>query len=1472
MANPFAGYQPSDAAPAAPPVAPSNPYTNYQPPAAAPIAGGENPFTNYRPPTVQQAAPQSAQPAAPAFNNPLAQLFPTNPLQAHGVLSNAVTSARNQISKAGVAPTGLPAEAMTMRQLPYYQGQAIGATNQRVQQQQDLAKAAQQALAPYAQLIQAHPALGRVVNFSDAAKQGAMQAGAAGQSLLSPQAGHDALQGLEINTPVVPGPEATAGRLVGGIAPIIGASAVNPLLGAAVMSGQAAGQARSDIQAQREAGTHVSGIAEAGQAIGQGAAMGLAGLAFGSAGKFVSDAISGLAPEAASAVASGDASALQAFTTKALAAAGKSGSGATINIAAQTASNLIKKGVDPNTAITQSWDSAGLIGLIVPHFSPGGEAPTRDAGESQSRGGLEPGKAPKAPLSESGASNFEPQRPAETPPEATAKATPAQPVQPELATQSKLPVGHEFPEQTSSSSRIKELIAGGLSEEQAIQQGQKESEATSQAHKEEIATLPKGTVVRAGSYDEAPRRIKVGPGPDDWADLDKNGNPIPNPKGPGVLEHPTMGYGQRLEGWQIESLPGETSSNTGADQFSPRVPTEADSQSHQPGQQMTFMDALPGSRYKGIAALPSREDIAGPGSIYGEEVKPVLARASQALSSFGKLFPVERADLKSTLTGEAPDDLASLAFRKSIATAANEHLQAMQSLEAARKGFATQPVENQHSFMAAMYDGKTDKLPPEQQAVAVKMHEITDSRRQAIADLWAGKDLGEAAKQWKTQWFNTLWQKDNSARPLNDRINRPGPLGGKTGAGLLQPRTNNDFQEGVNAGLRPVHSNPVDMFAATDAAQRQFIGAGRAVKALDASDELTRVTDEEKVPHNMMDVTPFLPKAFRDLVSGDPKEDGERILASQQTADILRNVMTPSALSKSVIYEAARKTSNGISQAILGLSGFHIKKIALEGILLDASRLVGKGNMSRGQDLLEPGINATGIGRIARGKTIQQQMLSPDMKNLEGMAPETSKIIQAMRGSVSAETDPFYKNSVEQKMRRAWQQGGLQGAIRAGLRVPFAALEHFSQEGIFKVVQHSKLAYIHDSLGDFLKANPDASPIDTERAAAKASDTADRILGLMQRDNLFWNKTARDILSLGFLSVGWQYGTLRSFAGALHEGAEATRIAPMLRKLFGQGYEPQKMTQQNRQQLIYWLTTAAMMGSYNALKTYLHTGHGPQSLTDYVYPPKGQKDSQGRDIREHGVSYLGDMFGFIDHPIASLEAKAGPVPRLISQIGQNKNEGGQQIVDPEATLHDKAMQIAKYVGQTFEPIALGNALKVRESPEYKQAPWYSKLDKMADAFYGERSASVQYSESSAEQLARHMMQSDRPVTAAQSAHEQLIDEFSNRYRQQDTSVLADIAKAMQSGQLTSQDRNEIRQRAKEPADWTHLLKRGLDDSQLMQVFGAMTPEEQSANAGAVYKRIVKSKLTGQSRRDALTTLENAMMAKQGQPQTQPIQQ
>lgn len=234
-----------------------------------------------------------------------------------------------------------------------------------------------QAAAQAALVSTDHPILSRIVSGANAVTSGWENALAGTAAILAPKVAQQMQAAIPIATPTNQAlPETSTLQAVGGTLPIIGASAIpgvgmaaRTAIGAGVAAMQGAGQTRADIAGLREQGQQISGEKEAAYAGTQGVIQGGMALALHGVGGKIGGLIEGLAPEASAALRAGDASVLQHLTAQGLKMAGKAASGEVVSQAVNTASNLIKQGYDPKTALTQGWKENGILGAVLPQFT-----------------------------------------------------------------------------------------------------------------------------------------------------------------------------------------------------------------------------------------------------------------------------------------------------------------------------------------------------------------------------------------------------------------------------------------------------------------------------------------------------------------------------------------------------------------------------------------------------------------------------------------------------------------------------------------------------------------------------------------------------------------------------------------------------------------------------------------------------------------------------------------------------------------------------------------------------------------------------------------------------------------------------------------------------------------------------------------------------------------------------------------------
>jgi hypothetical protein len=494
---------------------------------------------------------------------------------------------------------------------------------------------------------------------------------------------------------------------------------------------------------------------------------------------------------------------------------------------------------------------------------------------------------------------------------------------------------------------------------------------------------------------------------------------------------------------------------------------------------------------------------------------------------------------------------------------------------------------------------------------------------------------------------------------------------------------------------------------------------------------------------------------------------------------------------------------------------------------------------------------------IGTGADIQKVMLG--MK--QAANPEQVQRIDAMlAGGMRAKGDAIYETQWKDKLTKAISDGGVQGLIRAVGYTPFAASEHLMQKGVFQFVQHAKLAMGYEMAGDVIKrleakSGPAGIPHEELRAEmAKVSDHLDNVLGIMVRDNLFWNRTARDLATLSTLSVGWNYGSGRALAGGIYDlgkgGLEVARGG--------------KLSDVDSRRIAYLASTAALTAITGAVTTYIATGHGPKTLMDYVYPDTGDKDRKGHAVRVNTGFYTSDWFDFLHHPIDTANNKASPIVHdALAIFGTNKDYQGTKIRNEDDVWYKQAASVAKYLGKSSAPLSVQQLIDTIQGGGSENKSLSLKLA----GFAGFKTAKKSYSMSDAENLSRELEARHFEVggrTTEQAEKSKLMSTLAGDIRNKESDAGKNFRQALKDKTINAADAERINELASRPAGLVGELKdSSLSPDELMRVWKAATPEEKRKIGWVVRGRIGRNEsLAPETKRQYLKQLVSDVREKQ----------
>ena len=530
-------------------------------------------------------------------------------------------------------------------------------------------------------------------------------------------------------------------------------------------------------------------------------------------------------------------------------------------------------------------------------------------------------------------------------------------------------------------------------------------------------------------------------------------------------------------------------------------------------------------------------------------------------------------------------------------------------------------------------------------------------------------------------YFPHIWKDPINRSTLTNRR----PLEG--GKGFLKQRTYDYFSDGLNAGLEPITTNPVELALLKAREMDRYIygqkifgemkdaGIAKFIKfGKHAPDGWEKINDK------IARVTQFSEEAKGMIMRGE-------YYAPEAAATIINNHLSP-GLGGNTVFDALRSTNNMINQAQLGLSAFHLGFTTFDAAISKAS--LGIKQFTRG-DFKE------GLFNIAQSITPVQpflniykgdKLLRAYMGNMSDpdMAPIVESLLQA-GGRVKM--DDIYRNTEISAFRQALRKGNYTTASLKAL----PRLMDLIMGPIFQhLVPRQKLGVFFDLAKDAMAHQPDMD-LETKRAVmGKIWDSVDNRMGEIVYDNVFWNHALKDALMVSTRSVGWNLGTFRELGGGIGD----------IRKIItkeNNGFKWNGFS--DRTSYIFGLTFISAI--YGAITQYIYTGKGPEELKDLFFPKTGKFRPDGtadrlmlptymKDIAE----YHRDIRGFVkygDDPLHTISNKVSPLISLANQLRNGEDFFGGAIRSPGDSSMQQTLDVANFVLKQFSPFGIRNYIQ-----------------------------------------------------------------------------------------------------------------------------------------------------------------------------------
>jgi hypothetical protein len=493
------------------------------------------------------------------------------------------------------------------------------------------------------------------------------------------------------------------------------------------------------------------------------------------------------------------------------------------------------------------------------------------------------------------------------------------------------------------------------------------------------------------------------------------------------------------------------------------------------------------------------------------------------------------------------------------------------------------------------------------------------------------------------------------------------------------------------------------------------------------------------------------------------------IYAQPDAARIINNYLSP-GLQKSAIYQTYRYAGNLINQFQLGFSAFHLGFTSLDATVSKFALALNELAAGHPIKATEKALAApfAPVSNIIRGNELLKAWKGEGKTGIDNILANA----MAFAGG-RARMDQFYATKAYDQMKHHFEAGNV---VRGLLHIPLSIAEISSKPILEYIVPRQKLGVFSDMMKMEMENNPNMTHDQMREIAQRAWDSVDNRMGQLVYDNLFWNRTFKDLLMGSVRSVGWNLGTIRELAGGAVDYVEAVKDA-------ASGKKPEFSYR-----MAYFAALPIVTGILGAMIQYLRTGKGPQEMKDYWFPRTGGVDANGEPARMSLPSYMKDLYHYTQAPIKTITNKVNPIISIVAQMLENKDYFGTKIRNEDDPLVKQVASEASYMLRQSMPFSIRNMQRNQETGN-------KSLFDTIGPWVGITPAPYDINQTKAEKLAHEIAASHQTIggrTEAEANRSRLMGQLARQYKAGDPKAQENIYKAYQSGQISrTQMRNVI---------------------------------------------------------------------------------
>jgi hypothetical protein len=688
-----------------------------------------------------------------------------------------------------------------------------------------------------------------------------------------------------------------------------------------------------------------------------------------------------------------------------------------------------------------------------------------------------------------------------------------------------------------------------------------------------------------------------------------------------------------------------------------------------------------------LAELPAHEERLTPREAPDAAVEPASVGAAAAGDTFNpqqlsrvlteKPNPFQKTGLavreqvSPTNIDEGSKAMAGI-LRQTNAQAGPEGMRDIGPMRAALLTLDRLPKEDQLKFYDRMEARDNAPAITSQQATP-ELQKIADMTRSVMDKDEAKLKAGGHLEDFIENYMPHKWENEPIKAPVADR--------GRGGPGWQKERTIPTQAEGINSGLTPKYTNPIEAAMAHHAEVKRYLATADAIQLAEKEGVFQRYNEGSALP-TRPDV--IIPPKFNKMAG---LKDGE-YLAGPASAVKLLETQVSTGLENHPAYQMLRHAGNIANQAQL-LGAFHAST-SLDNAFKSRLSL---GIQEIAQSVAEKNMAEPRLERAARGAYhVATSVAAPVFNALERRAlvknilhgVDPSGDIQMMiMGGHHFTMDKEYSSGATLALRRALAQDKYGQVI---LRAAPALLEQAMKPIMEHLVPAMKTGDgVQAMRSELLRLGPDASKADIRHALGRVDDAMDDRYGQLNYNNNFWNKTAKNIGQVLLRSLGWNIGDLRAGLGG------AKDLATITTRLKG-GAMTDPIVTTRMAYIAAEVIGSAVVGSLYSYGKGIVGGRPlpeKQTYKDYAFPKTGGFNKDKSPERFIPAGYMKEAYGYAAQPGATIAGKVSPLGALLPQVLSGKNGIGQPFRNPnDSWLGQKGIDTAKYIAQQAVPISL----------------------------------------------------------------------------------------------------------------------------------------------------------------------------------------